>query len=66
MGRNFKDDISFKDFLLNLGLNREDYIVAIRSSIKRSTVFLKMSTNAIYINGYNKELLQAWKANILE
>jgi hypothetical protein len=41
-----------------------DYIFAIRSSIKRPTVFLKRSTNAIFINGYNRQLLEAWGANI--
>ncbi len=41
-----------------------DYIFAIRSSIKRATVFLKRSTNAIFVNGYNQKLLQAWGANI--
>jgi hypothetical protein len=40
------------------------YIFAIRTSIKRSTVFLKRSTNASFINGYNRQLLEAWGANI--
>ena len=41
-----------------------DYIYAIRSSIKRPTVFLKRATNAAFINGYNRKLLEAWGANI--
>jgi len=41
-----------------------DYIYAIRSSIKRKTVFLKRSTNAVFVNPYNRKLLEAWQANI--
>jgi hypothetical protein len=40
------------------------FIFAIQSSIKRPTVFLKRSTNATFINGYNRLLLEAWGANI--
>ena len=63
-GRDFKEDLPFEDFLLSLDTNYDDYILAVRSSIKRATVFLKRSTNAAFINPYNAELLQAWQANI--
>jgi hypothetical protein len=47
-----------------VGTTHMHYIFAIRSSIKRPTVFLKRSTNASFINGYNRLLLEAWGANI--
>jgi hypothetical protein len=46
------------------GITHMEYIFAIRSSIKRPTVFLKRSTNATFVNGYNRQLLEAWGANI--
>lgn len=64
MGRGFKEDTPFTEFITSLGLTFEKYILAIRSSIKRTRVFVKRSTNAIFINPYNKKLLQAWGANI--
>lgn len=64
MGRNFLEDVPFKDFLDELGVNEADYISAVQSSLKRTTVVLKRSTNAIFVNQYNKKLLLAWNANI--
>jgi hypothetical protein len=63
-GRNFKDDLPFKLLLNHLDTNKEDYLLAIRTSIKRTTVFLRRSTNASFVNGYNRKLLEAWGANI--
>jgi hypothetical protein len=63
-GRSFKEKIPFAQFLEILETTNDEYIVAVRTSIKRATVFLKRSTNASYINGYNRQLLEAWGANI--
>ena len=63
-GRHFEEDIPFFDFLESLDISYADYIIAIRTSIKRVTVFLKRSTNATFINPYNTKLLLAWKANM--
>jgi len=63
-GRGFKEDIEYDSFLESIGIVHEDYITAIRSSIKRATVFLKRSTNSCFVNGYNRQLLEAWEANI--
>lgn len=54
----------FDEFINSLEITQEDYILAIRHSIKRTTVFLKRATNEIMINNYNKELLLAWRANM--
>ena len=63
-GRQFTDDIPFPDFLQTIGMTKAEYIEALRTSIKRPKVFLKRSTNAVYINNYNEKLLRVWKANI--
>jgi hypothetical protein len=64
MGRGFKEDVDYNTFLEMLGIVHVNYITAIRTSIKRTTVFLKRSTNAAFVNGYNRNLLEAWEANI--
>lgn len=64
LGRAHKEDDDFNTFLEELDTNESKYIWAIRTSIKRSTVFLKRSTNACFINPYNRKLLEAWEANL--
>lgn len=64
MGRNFKDELTMEYFLETLDLTDELYTLAIRSSIKRSTVFLKRKSNEIFVNAYNKKILLTWKANM--
>jgi len=64
MGRSFKEDIPFEVFLDSLNISEEDYVMAIRSSLRRTSVILKRSTNAAFINPYNKKLLETWRANI--
>src|SRR5690348_11344306 len=64
MGPEFREIIEFKDFLHSLETTEEDYILAIRSSLKRATALLKRKTDAIFVNGYNQKLLEAWRANI--
>jgi hypothetical protein len=64
LGRSFKEDIDFPQFLSSLDATEEEYLNAIRSSIKRSTVFLKRNTSSIFVNGYNRTLLETWRANI--
>jgi len=54
MGRNFKEDICFSDFFNKF---QTDHLGYITSSIKRPTVFLKRSTNAIFFNDYNEDIL---------
>lgn len=63
-GRSFKDEIDFQIFLQSLDLDKEEYFLAVRSSIKRATVFLKRKTSEVFVNNYNKQLLIAWRANI--
>ncbi|XP_035710253.1 uncharacterized protein LOC110853120 [Folsomia candida] len=64
LGRVYKEDIDFNKFLVELNTDYSSYKMAIRSSIKRPTVFLKRSTNSSFINPYNRKLLEAWEANL--
>jgi len=64
MGRSFKENIDFEEFLQSLSLTSKEYIFAVRSSIRRATVFLRRETSEIFINNYNKKLLIAWRANM--
>jgi hypothetical protein len=56
--------VPFPEFLQMIDATKDEYIIAVRTSVKRSTVFLKRSSNAVFINGYNRQLLEAWGANI--
>lgn len=64
MGRTFRDIIPLDEFIEALGLTRNEYISAIRSSIKRVTPFLRRRTSEIYMNQYNDKLLKNWEANV--
>ncbi|KAL9986219.1 hypothetical protein ACROYT_G000329 [Oculina patagonica] len=58
------ENISFKELLNELGVTEEEYILAIRSSLSRATIFLKRKPNELRINNYNKQCLLAWRANM--
>jgi len=53
-----------EDILIHLGLSRDDYILAIRPSLKRPTVFLKRSSLEVANIAYNPILLKLFEANI--
>ena len=55
--------ISFEDFLNELQMTEECYILAIRSSLAVKRVFLRRTPNDIRVNSYMKNLLSAWRAN---
>ena len=56
--------ISFPQFLTNLNLSKQEYVKTIRSSLSRTTVFLKRETNELYINAYNAKCLEIWQSNM--
>ena len=58
------EDITFDQLLVNLKLTEQDYLLAIRSSLKAPTVFLKRKPNELRINNYNAACLSAWHANM--
>ncbi len=56
--------MNFSEFLEKLNLSENQYIEAIRLSLKHNTLLLKRSPAEIRINCYNPDLLKAWKANM--
>ena len=58
------DMITMDDFFLKLSLTEEEYITALRSCIRRPTIFLKRNMNELRINAHNEMILHLWKANI--
>ena len=61
---NADETMTFVEFLEKLDLTEQQYIKAIRLSLKHSTLLLKRSPSEIRINCYNPHLLKAWRANI--
>ena len=56
--------MSFSEFLADIAeVSEEDYLKAIRSSLKGPKLFLKRSPSEIRVDPYMKMLLSAWKAN---
>ena len=61
---NTDHNMSFEEVLTKLNLSEEAYMLAIRSSLKTNTVFLKRELRDIHTNSYNKACLLAWRANL--
>jgi len=58
-----EEPLTMEDFLLALQLDYDTYILAIRSSLKTATTFIRHSPSEIMVNNYNPACLQAWRAN---
>jgi len=56
--------MTLEDLLLKLNITKENYLIAIRSSLNAATIFLKRNPNEIHINNYNGDSLTAWRANM--
>jgi hypothetical protein len=52
------------DMLNKFNLSHDEYIAAVRSSIKTETIFLKRELAEIRVNNYNEPSLRAWRANM--
>ena len=61
---NADETITFVEFLEKLDLTEQQYIKAIRLTLKHSTLLLKRSLSEIRINCYYPHLLKAWRANM--
>ena len=63
---NMKDgqDVTFIQFLKELGLSEQEYLLVLRSSLNCPTIFLKRQPNELRVNNYNPACLKAWRANI--
>ena len=60
----YGEDVTFADFLKKLQLSEESYVLAIRHTLIRDTLFLKRAPSEIRINSYNTNLRKAWQANM--
>ena len=58
------EDITFDQLLVNLKLTEQNYLLAVQSSLKTPTIFLKRKPNELRINNYNAACLSAWRANM--
>ncbi|CAB3993946.1 Hypothetical predicted protein [Paramuricea clavata] len=58
------ETMTFDEFLKKLDLSEQQYLKAIRLSLKHNTLLLKRSPAEIRINCYNPNLLRTWKANM--
>ena len=58
-----EEDITFDEFLNEIGLSEDDYMKAVQTSIKNEKVFLKRKPVDNRINPYMKDLLGVWQAN---
>lgn len=56
-------NLSYEDFLKYVELNEENYLLAIRSSIKEPTVFYKRNVYSIMTNNYSEDWL-IWNSNL--
>ena len=46
------------------GLNDEEYLAAVRSSVSATKVLLKRMPNAVRVNAYNPFTLYVWRGNM--
>ena len=58
------EDITFDQLLVNLKLIEQNYLLAVRSSLKAPTIFLKRKPSELRINNYNPACLSTWRANM--
>jgi len=56
--------VTFDDFLDSVSLNYDNYIMAIRSSLTKPTVFIRRQPVEQRVNNFNIHCLNAWRANM--
>jgi hypothetical protein len=56
--------LSFDEFLEKIGISENDYILALRRSVKgRAFMFLKRECSQVFINNFNKNIMSQHSAN---
>ena len=58
------EDIDFEQFLTKCGLTYDQYLSAVKSSLKKKQVLLKRTVKDTRINAYNLQILKIWQANM--
>lgn len=59
-----KSDMSFLEMLAHLNMSYEAYILAIRSGLKRRSVFIKRDLKDRWVNSFNPIISNLWHANM--
>ena len=58
------EELTFEEFLKILDMTENQYVQAIRSSLKTAKIFLKRERSEVRVNSYNNSMLKAWQANM--
>ena len=58
------EDITFDEFLASLEMDDQTYLDALAYDLKETQIYLKRLPYEIRVNGYNKHLLLATRANM--
>lgn len=56
--------VPFNDILSEINMSKDNYILAVRSSLQKSKIFLKRSSQEVRINYYNKDILNLFESNM--
>jgi len=59
-----EQDMTFLEILSKLNITEDAYILAIRSSLKRTSIFLRRNSTEVAINSYNPVILSLFESNI--
>ena len=62
--QSIEQSMQMKDFMQVIGLSREAYILAMRSSINRATIFHERLLRDSMVNAFNVNMLNVWQANL--
>ncbi|XP_053403150.1 uncharacterized protein LOC123564956 [Mercenaria mercenaria] len=57
------ENLDFEQFLQKCDLTYEQYLDAVRSSLKKKQVLLKRQVKDVRVNGYNLQVSKIWQAN---
>ena len=55
---------AFVGWLTRLGLTEEEYILAVRASLRRTLVLVRRKPQEVWVNQYNRSILTLWEGNM--
>ena len=59
-----EDNITMDQFLSKVCLDLDSYVLAIRSTLSKPTLFIQRQPSELRVNNYNVDCLRAWRANM--
>jgi hypothetical protein len=62
--KNYQNQMTFEDFLVEMDLEEDKYIQLIQCKLKQLTIFLKRKPSHIWNNSFAKDMPNLWNANI--